>query len=567
MKNLEVAEKLNKMAELLELNEVEFKPRAYRKAAMTVEALSEDIEKIAEEDRLEELPGIGKNISQKIKDILKTGTFKAYEELKKKTPIKVDELEAIEGLGPKTVKKLYSILGVKNLKDLERAAKQGKIRGIKGLGPTVEENILKGIEFSKKGKGRVLLGFALPSAQEIVNRLKKLKEVKQISLAGSLRRRKETIGDVDILVTSSKPDKVMDSFTAMKEVADVLAKGHTKSSVRLSNGIQVDVRVLEDKSFGSALQYFTGSKSHNIHLRKIAIEKGLKLSEYGLFRGKKSVAGRTEQEIYKKLGLSYIEPELREDIGEIEAAQKGKLPKLIGYNDIKGDIHTHTNWSDGAESIETMAKAAKGLGYKYIAVTDHAGQLKIAHSLDEKRILKQINEIEKVNKKMMGFRVLTGVEVNIKDDGALDVKGSVLKKLDIVIASIHSGFKNPKEKIMKRLLTAMENGNVDVIGHPTGRKMGKREPYGIDFDRLFDKAKETNTALEINAWPERLDLNDVNVKAAVEAGVNLVIGTDAHNIDHLKFMELGIATARRGWAEAKNVLNTLSVDKLLKRLK
>ena len=567
MKNLEIAEKLNKMAELLELNEVEFKPRAYRKAAMTIESLSEDIEKIAKEDKLEDLPGIGKNIAQKIRDMIETGTFKAYEELKKKTPIDVDELEAIEGLGPKTIKKLYKQLGVKNIKDLEKAAKAGKIRKIEGLGEIVEENILKGIEFSKKGKGRVLLGFALPSAQEIVNRLKKLREVKQISLAGSLRRRKESIGDVDILITSSKPEKVMDFFTTMKDVADIIAKGHTKSSVRLDNGIQVDVRVVEDKSFGSALQYFTGSKNHNIRLRKIAIEKKLKLSEYGLFSGKKAVAGRTEQEVYKKLGLRYIEPELREDIGEVEAAQQGKLPKLIGYNDIKGDIHTHTNWSDGAESIETMAKAAKKMGYKYIAVTDHCGNLKIANSLDEKRMLKQIKEIEQINNKLSGFKILTGCEVNIKEDGSLDMDDSVLKKLDVVIASIHSGFKNPREKIMKRLIAAMENENVDVIGHPTGRKMGKREAYDVDFDRLFSKSKETNTALEINAWPERLDLNDVNVKAAVEAGVNLVIGTDAHSIDHLKFMELGIATARRGWAESKNVLNTLPADRLLKRLK
>lgn len=565
MKNLEIAEKLNKMAELLELNEVEFKPRAYRKAAMTIESLSEDIEKIAEQDKLEELPGIGKNIAQKIKDMIKTGTFKAYEELKKKTPIKVDELEAIWGLGPKTVKKLYKELGIKTLKDLEKAAKQGKIRNIEGLGPTVEENILKGIEFSKKDKGRVLLGFALPSAQEIINRLKKLTEVNQISLAGSLRRRKDTIGDVDILVSSSKPEKVMDFFTSMKEVADIIAKGHTKSSIRLDNDIQVDLRVVEDKSFGAALQYFTGSKNHNIRLRKIAIEKKLKLNEYGLFSGKEAVAGKTEQEVYKKLDLQYIEPELREDNGEIEVAQKGKLPKLIGYNEIKGDLHVHTNWSDGSESIETMAKAAKGLGYKYMAVTDHTGQLKIVHSLDEKRVLKQISDIEKLNKKFSGFRILTGTEVNIKDDGSLDMADSVLEKLDIVIASIHYGFKNPKEKIMKRLISAVENENVDVIGHPTGRKIGVREAYEVDFDRLFDKCKASNTALEISAWPERLDLNDVNVKAAIGDGVDLVVGTDAHGLEQLRFMELGVATARRGWAQAKNVLNTLPVEKLLKR--
>jgi DNA polymerase (family 10) len=412
-----------------------------------------------------------------------------------------------------------------------------------------------------------LLGFALPSAQEIVDRLKRLKEVNQISLAGSLRRRKSTIGDVDILVSSSKPEKVMDFFTSMKDVEGVIAKGHTKSSVRLDNDIHVDLRVLEDKSFGAALQYFTGSKNHNIRLRKIAIEKNLKLSEYGLFSGKKAVAGRTEQEVYKKLGLAYIEPELREDNGEIEASQKGKLPKLIGYNDIKGDMHTHTDWSDGSESMETMVNVAKKMGYKYIAITDHVGNLSIANALDEKRMLKQIKEIDKMNKKLSGFRILTGAEVNITEDGSIDMGDSVLKKLDIVIASIHYGLRNPKEKIMKRLTKAMENKNVDVIGHPTGGKLSIREPIDIDFDRLFKKAEETNTALEINAWPERLDLNDVNVKAAIEAGVNIVIGTDAHGIEQLSFMELGIATARRGWAESKNVLNTLPVAKLLKSLK
>ncbi len=564
MKNLEIAEKLNKMAELLELNEVEFKPRAYRKAAMTVESLSEDIEKIAKEDKLEELPGIGKHIAQKIKDMIATGTFKAYEELKKETPIDVDALESIEGIGPKTVKKLYKELGVKTVQDLEKAAKEGRIREIEGLGPTVEGNILKGIEFSKKGKGRVLLGFALPSAQEIINSLKELKEVNQLSLAGSLRRRKETIGDIDILATSSRPEKVMDFFTSMKNVADIIAKGRTKSSIRLDSGIQADLRVVEDKSFGAAMQYFTGSQAHNIRLRRIAIEKKLKLSEYGLFdKNGKAVAGKTEQDVYKKLGLQYIEPELREDNGEVEAAQKGKLPKLIGYNEIKGDLHVHTNWSDGTESIETMSNAAQNLGYKYIAITDHIGNLKIANSLDEKRILKQIKEIEKINKKS-GIRILTGAEVNIREDGKLDMSDSILKKLDVVVASIHSGFKNPKEKIMGRLISAAENSNVDIIGHPTGRKIGTREAIDIDFDLLFDKCRETSTALEVNAWPERLDLNDANIKAAIKSGVNLAVSTDAHSTEHLKFMQFGIATARRGWAEAKNILNTLHVEKLLK---
>jgi len=569
MKNIEVADLLNEIADYLEFANEPFKIRAYRKAALVIEGLSEDIEQVWKDNRLEELPGIGEGIAKKIDEFLRTGKLKHLEDLKKKTPVDMEGLGKIEGIGPKTIFKLYKQLKVKTVADLEKTAKQGKIQKIKGLGPTVEQNILKSIAFAKKTKERVPLGFALASAEEVVMLLKALKDVERVGIAGSTRRMKETIGDIDILATSKNPDKVIEFFTKMPNVADVLAQGHTKSSIRLKEGIQVDLRVLDDHIFGAALLYFTGNKEHNIILRRIAIEKGLKLSEYGLFHKKtnKLVVGRTEEDVYKKLGMDYIEPEMREDEGEIELAQHHMLPKLIGYNDIKGDLQMHTKWSDGNNTIEEMAIAAKKLGHQYICITDHVGKLAIAHALDEKRILEQRKEIEKVNKKLKGIPVLQGVEVNITDDGSLDMPDKVLKQLEIVVASIHSGFKNPKEKITKRMIKAMENENVDIIAHPTGRLITKRESYDIDLDVVFDAAKKTGTVMEINSYPERMDLRDAHVRAAVKAGVNLVISTDAHNTDQLHFIKLGIGTARRGWATKNDVINTRKLKDMLKCLK
>jgi len=569
MKNLEVSELLNEIADYLELKEERFKVRAYRKAALTINSLSEDIEGIWEKGSLEEIPSVGEGIAKKISDFLENGSSSYLEKLKKQTPVDMESLGQIEGLGPKTVAKLYKKLNIKNIKELEKAAKKGKIRNIFGFGQIVEKNILKSIEFSKKSSERHLLGNAMPIADEIIGKLKQLKEIDKIQVAGSTRRRKETIRDLDILITSKKPEKVMDFFVGMDNVADVLAHGHSKSSVRLNEGIQVDVRVIDKKSYGAGLMYFTGSREHNIRLRKIAIGKNMKLSEYGLFNKKtnKMLAGKTEQEVYKKLGMACIEPELREDDGEVEAALKKKLPKLINYGDIKGDLQMHTKWSDGLNTIEEMALAAKKLKYEYINITDHTGSLRIANALDEKRILKQGKEIDKINKKISGIRILKGVEVNIKGDGSLDVKANVLKELDVVIAAVHSGFKNPKEQITNRIIKAMENENVDIIAHPTGRLIQKRPAYELDFDKIFDAAKETTTALEINSFPVRLDLKDAHVRNALNAGVKLTINTDAHNTGHLRFMEFGIATARRGWAEKKDVLNTLPLKKFLKTLK
>jgi len=515
------------------------------------------------------LPGIGEGIAKKIDDFLKNSKSKYLQELKKATPVDMEGLGRIEGVGPKTIMKLYNRLKVKNVADLENAAKQGKIQKIKGLGPTVERNILKSIDFARKTSERVLLGFALSSAEEVIAMLKKSKDVQRASIAGSTRRMKETIGDIDILATSKAPEKVIDFFTKMPNVADVLAKGPTKSSVRLKEGIQVDLRVLDDNIFGAALLYFTGNKEHNIILRKIAIEKGLKLSEYGLFAKKtdRLVASRTEEDVYKKLGLMYIEPEIREDEGEIDAAKHNRLPKLIGYNDIKGDLQMHTKWSDGNNSVEEMAIAAKKLGHEYICITDHTGKLAIAHALDEKRIAEQRKEIDKANKILSGIKIMQGVEVNITDDGTLDMPDKVLKQLGIVVASIHSGFKNPKEKITRRMIKAMENENVDIIAHPTGRLITKREPYDIDLERAFDAAKKTGTIMEINSYPERMDLKDVHARAAVKAGVKLVISTDAHNTDQLHFIKLGIGTARRGWATKNDIINTRSLKDMLRMLK
>ena len=569
MKNIEVAELLNEIADYLEFANEPFKVRAYRKAALVIEGLSEDIGRVWKENRLMDLPGIGEGIAKKIDDFLKNNKSEYLKGLKKATPVDMEGLGKIEGVGPKTIMKLYKQLKVKTVADLEKVAKQGKIQKIKGLGPTVQQNILKSIEFARKTSERVPLGFALSSAEEVVRILKACKYVQKVSIAGSTRRMKETIGDIDILATSKAPEKVIDFFTKMPNVADVLAKGPTKSSIRLKEGIQVDIRVLDDNIFGAALLYFTGNKEHNIILRKIAIEKGLKLSEYGLFDKKtnKLIAGKTEEDVYKKLGLVYIEPEIREDEGEIDAAGKNRLPKLIGYNDIKGDLQMHTKWSDGNNTIEEMAIAAKRLGYGYICITDHVGKLAIAHAMDEKRVIEQRKEIDRVNKRISGIVVLQGVEVNITGDGTLDMPDKVLKQLDVVVASIHSGFKNPKEKITKRMLKAMENENVDIIAHPTGRLITKRQSYEIDLDKVFGAAKNTNTIMEINSYPERMDLRDAHVRAAVKSGVKLVISTDAHNMDQLHFMKLGIGTARRGWATKNDIINTRSLKDMIRMLK
>jgi len=571
MKNTLVAELLRNIAQLLEIKgELVFKIRAYEKAALVIENLEEDIEETWKKGKLDDIPCVGEALTGKISEFLKTGKLDYYEKLKKEVPVDMEELGRVEGLGPKTILKLYKKYKIKNLRELETAAKQGKIQKIEGLGPILEKNILKSIAFAKTTGKRFLLGHALDIADELKAKLKKLKEVNKVEIAGSLRRMKETIGDIDILITSKNPGKVIEFFASMEDAADVLAKGSTKASVRLKEGLQADLRVVDEKIYGAALLYFTGNKQHNILLRKIAIKKGMKLSEYGVFDKKTSrlLAGKTEEECYKKLGLRYIEPEVREDGGEIEASIKNKLPKLISYSDLKGDLQMHTKWSDGNNTILEMALAAKKLGHEYICLTDHVGKtFRIANSLDEKRVKKQRKEIEKANKSLKGIIILQGGEVNIMDGGNLDMKDSVLKELDIVLASIHSGFKNSREKLTKRIIAAMENEHVDIIAHPTGRLINQRPAYELDFEKILEKAKETKTVLEINTHPERMDLNDTNVRTALKYGIKLSIGTDSHDAGQLRNYRLGIAIARRAWANSKDIINTYPVKDMLKLLK
>jgi len=571
MKNQEVAKILYEIAGFLEMEEVAFKPTAYKRAALTLNMLSKSIEDIYKKDGLkglEELSGIGKNIAEKIEEYLKTGQIKYYQKLKKKTPVEIEELTTIEGMGPIKVKVLYQKLGIRNLKDLEKAGKSHKIASLFGFGEKTEKNILEGIAFLRKSKGRFLLGEILPAVQKIGERLKALKEVKELSVAGSVRRMKETIGDVDILVVSQSPDKVMEFFVSMPEVIKIWSKGPTRSSIRIKQGFDIDLRVVPIKSFGSALQYFTGSKEHNIITRRIAMTQGLKLNEYGLFKGKNRVAEKTEKEIYNILGMKWMPPELRENQGEIEAALKGKLPKLIELKDIKGDLHCHSSWNGGQNTIEQMAQTAIEMGYEYLGITDHTKFLKIEHGLNERQLAQQKKEIEKLNKKfrILGFKfqLLHSAETNILNNGLIDINNKALKKLDYAIAGIHSNFKMPKEKMTERIIKAMKNPYIKIISHPTGRILKKRDQYQCDFDKILRAAKEFDVILEINSQPKRLDLNDINIRKTKEAGVKMIINTDAHHKDHLTFMKLGVAQARRGWAEKKDIINTLPLEKLLK---
>jgi len=569
-KTQEIANIFYEIADILELKQVAWKPAAYRKAARALETLSEGVGEIYNRGGLKalmEIPGVGEGLAKKIVEYLKTGKIKEYERVKRLIPPGVEEMMHIASLGPKKAMRLYQEMHIKSVSQLEQAAKAGRIRKLKGFGPKSEQDILRGLSFLQLRKERALLGTALPIARDIVNRLQKLKVVKAAEPAGSLRRMKETVGDIDILVIAADSKPVMDFFIAMPDVATVLAKGPTKSTVILKQGIQADVRVLEEKSFGAALQYFTGNKDHNIALRTMAIKKGLKLSEYGLFkRSGGYVAGRTEQDVYKALGLPYIEPELRENMGEIDAARRHALPKLIGYDDIKGDLHVHTNWSEGSATIEEMARASRAFGHQYIAICDHSKSERIQHGLDEKRLLKQIVEIDKLNKKFepLGFRIFKGTECDILPNGKLDLADSVLKQLDIVVVSIHSRFKSPKDEMTKRICIALENPNVTILGHPTGRLISQREPYAVDLEKVYEAAKANGKLLEINAFPNRLDLNDVNIKAAKEFGLKFSIATDSHSPDHLRMMEFGIAQARRGWLEACDVINTLPLKKFEK---
>ena len=568
MKNLEISAIFSEIANILEIKgDNPFRIRAYQKAAQNIQGLTDDIEVFFKDNKLTDIPGIGKDLADKIKEYIQTGKIKAYEDLKKKVPSGLLDLLNIPSVGPKTAKLLYKELKIKDISDLEKAIKKNKLQGIFGIKDKTIENIAKGIELLKRGKERMTLAQAIQVGDEFMASLKKLPEVKKISAAGSLRRQKETVRDIDILVISKKPEKIMDIFTGLPGVANVLAKGKTKASVRTKDDVQVDCRVEEEKSFGAALLYFTGSKNFNIKLRQLAIKKGLKINEYGVFRKDKFICGRTEEEIFKILGMSYIEPELREDTGEIELAKKFQLPDLIEIKDIKGDLHVHSKWSDGGNSILEIAEAARKRGYSYIAVTDHSQSLKVAGGMTIADLKKKKNEIDRINSKLRDFRVLYGTEVDIDSDGKLDYKDEILKEFDVVVAAIHTGFKQSKTQLTRRLIKACQDKYVHMIAHPTGRLWGTREAYDIDIEEVLKAARDTHTHLEINAFPQRLDLNDLNCRRAKEIGAKLAIGTDAHTIEQLPTMKLGISVARRGWLSSSDVINTLSVEELLKAIR
>lgn len=562
--NKQIAAIFYDVADILETEGVKFKPIAYRRAAHVIETLSEDVARLSEAGKLEEIPGVGTHIAAKIREILKTGKLAYYDRLKSEIPPGVLELAELGGIGPKKAMILSSTLGITNTESLEEAAKAGKIRGVKGFGEKTEKNILLAIQ-AKKGTGkRFLLGEILPVAEAIRKTLAALPATKQISLAGSIRRRKETIGDVDILASSSEPEKIMTAFCTLPGVERVLGRGPTKSSVVLKSGVQVDLRVVGEDQYWTALQYFTGSKDHNIAMRRRALDRNWRLNEYGLtdLSSWKKFPGESEEDLYRMLELPYIEPELRENRGEIDAAENGGLPAIVTYDAVKGDLHVHTTDSDGKHSVREMAEAAKALGYEYIAICDHARNPQLPRGLTEEGIAGQMREIERVNREMDGFVVLAGIECNIGADGKLDVASTVLGDLDLVLASVHSGLDSDESEMTARVLSALHNDQLDILGHPTGRIILEREPARMDLAAVFDAAKELHVSPEINAYPSRLDLSDTNCMMGREHGVRFAIGSDAHAREDLRSMELGIATARRGWLEAGDIINTLPLEAL-----
>lgn len=566
---MEIAGIFNKIADLLELEgENSFRVRAYRNAAITMENLTQDITELVKSGAdLTELPSIGTDLAQKIEDIVDNKKIELLERLEKQNPIDYTQLSRILGLGAKRIKKLYEELGVRNLEELAQAAESHQIQILPGFTEKLEAQIAEEITKIKERYNRIKISTAEKYALPYVEYLKKDSNIEKIEIAGSFRRRQETIGDIDLLVTCEDCSSVMDKFINYDDVDKVLLKGETRSSVVLKEGIQVDLKVVPQKSYGAALHYFTGSKAHNINMRKLAKQHGWKINEYGLFDGDKFLAGKTEKEIYKKLELPYIEPELRGNGEEFDAAQKGELPDLIKQRDIKGDLHVHTTRTDGRNTLEEMAAAAQKFGYEYIANTEHSKRLAMAKGLDEDALAENIEKIDKLNKNLKNFTVLKGIEVDILEDGSLDLGDEVLKKLDIVVCAIHYKFNLTREQQTQRILKAMDNPYFNIFAHPTGRLINERDPYDIDMEKVMKKAKENNCFLEINSQPSRLDLNDFYIKMGREIGIKFAISTDAHSTADYSFMKYGVAQARRGWLEAKDVINTRNLKELKKLLK
>lgn len=566
MGNAEIKDLFNEIADYLEIKgENPFRVRAYRRAAQALEGLAEEAGAIAARGGLLEIPGIGKDLAEKIQEYLRSGRVEYLEGLRREIPAGVIELMRIHGVGPKTAKLLYEQVGVDSVEKLEGLASAHKLAGLPGIKAKTEENILKGIQVWRSGRERMPLGSALVLAEGILQALRSLRGVDQIAVAGSLRRMKETVKDIDILVTSANPARVMERFVGLPNVAEVLAHGETKSSVRLKETIQVDLRVVDPDCFGAALQYFTGSKQHNIRVRELAQREGLKINEYGVFheRSNKRVAGATEEEVYRAVGLPLIPPELREDGGEIEAALGGGLPSLVSLDDMRGDLQLHTTWSDGAHSLSELAAGVRAKGYQYMAVTDHSKSTTVAGGMDETRVLQMIAEVRTLNGQAKGFHILAGCEVDIMGDGSLDFPDEILRQLDLVQVSVHSRFKMSREEMTARIVRAVRHPLVHILGHPTGRLIGERAPYEMDMEAVLSAARAAGTAVEINASPSRLDLNDLHARRAKDLGIPIVISTDAHTIGHLDFMRFGVSVARRAWLTPEDILNTRPLKQLL----
>jgi len=568
-KNTEVARVLKEIGLFLEFEGKEpFKVKAYQRAVRSISALGEDVATLADRNDLTSIPGVGKGLAEVIKSYLTTGNVEVLNELRTRVPIKIMELDAIPGVGIKTIKLVYEKLGVTDLDSLEKAANEDKLSKLPGLGSKTQEQILEGIQVARGGLSRTLLADALSIATDLERQLRKLPGINQLVFAGSIRRRRETIGDIDILVEATDPKHVMSTFVTLRDVSSVSAHGETKSSVRLSSGIQVDLRVLPKDGFGAGLQYFTGNVDHNVKLRAIAQKKGLRLNEYGLFRGENKIAGMDESGIYKTLGMDFIPPELREDKGEIEAAQNNALPALIELKDIRGDLHSHTDQSDGKNTTEEMLDAAQAKGYEYYCVSDHTQSLTIANGMDESRLLQRIEEIDTLNTSgRWKMKILKGAEVDILSEGSLDIKDEVLSQLDLVTVSIHSRMKDDRETMTERVCHALESKYVHILGHPTGRLLLKRPEFEIDLERVFESAKKNNIVMELNAHPQRLDLNAGNLRAATRIGLKVAINTDAHWTTELDHMQFGVYQARRGWLTKNDVINTFPLKKLMSTIK
>ena len=567
--NREIADLLSRLADLLEIDGAnDFRVRAYRQAAQTITGLSETLaDRVHQGDDLTDIPDVGEGMAEKIRTIVATGALPQLDELEERLPAELSEMMKLSGLGPKRVKALHQDLGIETLDDLRQAVDQRQVRGVPGLGPKTERKIGERLAAWQGEERRTRLIEAEEVARPLVDYLKAIDGVKNLVVAGSFRRRKETVGDLDILVTAKRGTPLMERFSEYDEVSEVASRGETRSTVILDSGMQVDLRLVPQVSYGAALHYFTGSKGHNIAVRRMGVEKGLKINEYGVFRGDDRVAGRTEEEVYESVGLPYIEPELREDRGELRAAKEGRLPRLIEIGDIRGDLHAHTRASDGHDSLEAVAEAAAGRGYAYIAITDHSRHVTVANGLDPERLAKQIEAIDRLNEKLDGrFQVLKAVELDILEDGSLDLPASILRRLDLRVCSVHYKFDLPRKRQTERILRAMDSPFFNILAHPSGRLIGEREPYEVDLERLIEAAVERGCFLELNAQPKRLDLTDADCRLAKSLGAKIAISTDAHSAGNLAYMCFGVDQARRGWLEPEDVINTRPVDALRKLL-